>query len=229
MFLRWPANCFTGSAKIGWYYLWGVNKLKKYLMVGLMLVAGWSHAALINSSADPALGGGSIIDFSGIATQNASSFTVGGVTFSTTTGTLRVAPFGEGGSGWLGSGQMLTTRDTTGTSSFSIIFSTAVSAFGMDWGAANPSWNVSLFDSLDNLLESVVFVGGNAGASFSEFYGASHTGISRVELTSVSGYDWVIIDDFTFVTDDNGSVPEPATALLVGLALAGLGVARRRR
>jgi len=86
---------------------------------------------------------------------------------------LRIAPFGEGGSGWMGSGQTLSTVNTVAPSSFVIDFATTVSAFGMNWGAANPNWQVDLFDSSNALLESLTFVGGNAGATFSEFYGST--------------------------------------------------------
>lgn len=199
--------------------------MKKLLAAAMICASSLSHAALISSSADSALTGGSVIDFTGMATGNATSYTVGDVTFSTTSGTLRIAPFGEGGSSWLGSGQTLTTRDT-GNSAFSIAFANPVSAFGMDWGAANPSWNVSLYDSANNLLETLVFVGGDTGATYSEFYGAQHAGISRVELTSLGGYDWVIVDDFTYVAGRN-QVPEPGSMALVALAMVGLGVVRR--
>lgn len=191
-----------------------------------------SQAVLITNPGDPALAGSTVIDFNGAATGNNTSYSFSGVTFSTTGGTLRIAPFGEGGSSWNGSGQTLTTRDTT-VSNFSINFSQAVSAFGMDWGAANPNWRVDVFDASNELLGSEVFDGGTGGTggSFREFYGVSVLGaISRAELTSLGGQDWVIVDNFQFVTASNDNrVPEPAGLALIGMALAAAAVARKRR
>lgn len=181
-------------------------------------------ASLITSDSDPALSGSTIINFDGTSTQNATSFTFGDVIFSTTSGTLRIAPFSEGGI-FGGSGQDLSTTDTANPSSFTITFATPVSAFGMNWGAANPDWTVDLFDSSDNLLESLVFIGGDSTASFIEFYGASINGISRAELAT-TGYDWVKIDNFEYVS----SVPIPAAVWLFGSGLLGLiGMARRKK
>ena len=70
--------------------------MKKLLAAALICASSLSHAALISSSADPALAGGSVIDFTGMATGNASSYTVGDVTFSTSSGTLRIKRVGGG-------------------------------------------------------------------------------------------------------------------------------------
>lgn len=201
------------------------------LGLAFLAAAGTADAALITDSTDAALSGSTTIDFDSATIGNDTSYTFGDVTFATIGGTLRIAPFNEGGD-FGGSGQNLSTRDTTSPSSFSITFGTTVSAFGMLWLAANPDWTVQLFDISNNLLETVTFIGGNVGATFSEFYGASNNGISRVALQTVAGSDWVLIDNFQFVTDgDPTNVPEPGTLVLfaAGLFMLGGSMLWRRR
>jgi hypothetical protein len=115
------------------------------------------------SSADPPWPAAVCIDFTGMATGNATSYTVGDVTFSTTSGTLRIAPFGEGGSSWLGMTETLTTRDTGN----SILDRLCQSRLGLRHGLGAASRaGMSLLHSAGNLLETLVFVG-DTGATYS--------------------------------------------------------------
>jgi len=181
-------------------------------------------ASLITSDSAPALTGSTVINFDGLPTLDTPSIGFGDVTFSTSSGQLRIAPYTEGGGSYGTSGQDLSTRNTINPSSFTINFASPVSAFGMVWGAANPDWTVDLYDSSDNLLESLAFIGGDSTASYTEFYGASINGISRVELATTT-QDWVKIDNFEYVS----SVPIPAAFWLFGSGLLGLiGMARCR-
>ncbi len=193
------------------------------------LFAGEANATLITSAADPALAGGTVVDFSSAAQGTAPSFTVDGVTFSALPGEndLIIGAYGNGYS----IGNDLQIRDDAAAPAFSITLPEPVSAFGMVWGGANPNWVVSAFDSSDNLIETVTFVGGDFGASFHEFYGMAGNGIASVVLVA-DAWDWMLIDDFTYVVGggSEAAVPLPAAAPLALMGFAALfGLARTRR
>ena len=170
--------------------------------IGLIGTPLAANAALITSSADPALSGSTVINFDSEATSNFVSKTLSGVTFSTTSGTLRNAPFDEGGT-FGGSGQDLSTRDLGSPEAFRIDFATSVSAFGMVWGAADYDWTVKLFNSSGVNTETLTFCGSSSGCAsgtgYVKFYGASGPDIKYVTLETTSS-DWVKIGDFEFST-----------------------------
>jgi hypothetical protein len=168
--------------------------------VGAVLAPLAASAALITSAGDPALSGSTLINFDSEPTENFTSKAIVGVTFSTAAGTLRNAPYTEGGV-YGGSGQDLSTRDLASPEAFRIDFSIPVSAFGMVWGAADYDWTVRVFNSSGINIETLTFCGSTvgcaAGTGYEKFYGATGADISYVTLETTSG-DWVKIDDFQF-------------------------------
>ena len=80
------------------------------------------------------------------------------------------------------------------------------------------------FDAADTLLGSVLLANGPAFTPV--FLGWEDPGgIARIR------FDHLFAPNFVFIVDDltTGMIPEPATGMLVGLGLVGLGALRRRR
>lgn len=112
-------------------------------------------------------------------------------------------------------------------------FSTPVNAFGFNMGASNEDWILRAYDSSSGILEAFTLPQtwfSNAG----EFYGIANPNIAYATLTQVTsvnesgGIDYIIMDNFKYVTGQINSVPEPATMLLLGSGLLGLLGFRRK-
>ncbi|WP_251140531.1 PEP-CTERM sorting domain-containing protein [Rhodoferax sp. U11-2br] len=111
---------------------------------------------------------------------------------------------------------------TNNGSSGSVIFGEDISALGMTWAVSGQgvTFVAELYDAADLLLET--FSSGGVGL----FGNASFAASNVRKVVFHDGGTQVAIDTLTYT---RGTVPEPATLALVGLALAGAAVARRRK
>lgn len=150
---------------------------------------------------------------------------------SSTAGRFNTTP---GGSKWFQQ------RGTSGQ--FEIVFSTAIAAFGFyatDVGDFDGRVTLSLFDSADSLVRTVTVpntVQGNDASLL--FYGFidSTQSYKRIAFgntqagVDIFGFDDMVVGDINQIGPlPPGRVPEPATLALVGLSLAGLAAATRRK
>lgn len=110
----------------------------------------------------------------------------------------------------------------TTAASAAVIFGEDISALGMTWAVSGGgvTFVAELYDAADVLLET--FNSGGVGLFGNASFAASNV---RKVVFHDSGSQ-VAIDTLTYT---RGTVPEPATLALFGLALAGAAVARRRK
>ena len=191
----------------------------------LVLVTG-AGATLITSSLDPALAGGDVITFDGLANGIYEPLTVGGVIFggkveignANFSSVIDVPPY-------LSNGYF--NRFYTGSLTFT--FTHDITAFGFLLGASNNTWTLTAYNSNNVVLDTAIL--GSTGGSGKAFYGlrVDSPVIAYVTLTdNGTNNDLIFIDDFT-TASSSAPVPEPATLLLFGTGLAGLAGLRRRR
>ena len=119
-----------------------------------------------------------------------------------------------------------------GTDNLDMFFSSGISAVGFDffnvWGPASPM-TISLYEN-NSLIGSFDVQMQESGYYF--FGATAFDGqVSRINVLHTGSHDdFEFIDNVTFGTSGNVSpVPVPATILLLGSGIAGLGAIRRKR
>lgn len=116
-----------------------------------------------------------------------------------------------------------------GDPSMTAFFGGGITSFSADFAGVNKGNDVQLLAYLGTtLVASAVGTNGNSDGDTGSQFTLSLAGaglFDRVVILPGSYTDWVGIDNITFNT---AAVPEPATAALLALGLAGLAFARRR-
>jgi PEP-CTERM motif len=115
----------------------------------------------------------------------------------------------------------------SGSESITFSFPSPIVAFGISFNTfATAAGAYTLTTDLGDIAPSALdpFPGFTTG-QFAGF--VSDTPFSAVTVSPVGGFSYTL-DDLTFVPGTPTSVPEPATLILVGSGLAGLGALARR-
>lgn len=192
---------------------------KVFLVASLVAAASFAQAGVVTSFANPALAGATVDGFSAYATG--SPTTVGNGAFVLTQnggGTLTVTDTYAGVYGAVGrsvvsyAGQGVTFN-----------FTQALDAFAVTIGGADYDWKIEAFGNGGGSLGTATVAHNVEGF----IAGWAAAGIWSVKLSPTSS-DAVLFDNLSYVQASAAALPEPTPLALIGVALLGLGLSRRR-
>ena len=176
----------------------------------------------------PALAGGTIVDFDSLPTGLFASVGASGVTFTGVGAPLDIGSDFIGAFNTRGTQSLYNNFDLA-PHTIEIAFDNPVSAFAFNWGASDNIWDMTAFDSADNILETSAIdpvFSSNAG----DFFGIATAGIARIllvdRLDTIPNGDYVFVDNFTFAGNVS-PVPLPGAVWLMLSSIAALAAACR--
>ncbi len=169
------------------------------------------------------LSAGTVIDFESTGVVNTPSLSISGVTF---TGDTNIEVDSDYAGGYNTRGTYHMTNHGSGPDLFRFDFDAPVDAFAFLWGAADVNWTLSAFSGA-SLLETLT-INPTRASNAGDYFGIASSGITHATMVNNGGYDYVFIDNFTYSAGAT-AVPEPASLALLGLGLAGIGFARRKK
>ena len=209
--------------------------MKNMIWAGLLLLSANAHSTPIFSAADPSLTGSTVITFEGaILGSYGETYNAGSVTFSNVAPAITPAIQGISIEETATNNHYLrystsvfpnpeSSVSATPQVSLRIDFASPVNAFGLNVTGSYP-YSLRAYNDSNILIETF---GPTAGFYSNYFMGiASAENIKYAVLGNVNGFDYLQIDNLTFVP--SSTVPVPAALPLMATALAIFGISRRK-
>ena len=194
------------------------KKMLKAALAGLVLsVSGFANAGLITGvgSTLDSIGGGSLIDFTGIS-GSYTSLTIDNVTFISNGFSID--------DNFNGNYNMVDRHFTdTNATEITFQFDSIITAFSFIHGASDNITSLSAYNGV-NLIESFA-IGNSKGSNDFKYWGLSNSGMTSAVI-SFSSADYIFIDNFAYKSVD---VPEPSTLAILALGIMGLASRRFKK